>query len=95
MSPEQLLGETLDTAWDLWALAVVAYQVLTGALPFARAGTDWQRSVIAGKFTPLSEYLTEPPPTWELFFHRSFSTDRSERPRSAAELFDQLERALA
>src|SRR5262249_901464 len=34
MSPEQLLGEDLDVLWDLWALTVIAYETLTGALPF-------------------------------------------------------------
>jgi serine/threonine protein kinase len=95
MSPEQLLGEALDPAWDLWALSVVAYEALTGALPFAGAGADWQRAVLAGRFTPVSEHLAETPAAWEPFFRRCFSTDRSQRPASAARFFEQLERALA
>jgi Protein kinase domain len=95
MSPEQLLGEALDPAWDLWALAVVAYEALTGALPFAGAGAAWQRAVLAGRFTPLSDHLAETPATWEPFFRRCFSTDRSQRPVSAAGFFEQLERVLA
>jgi len=34
MSPEQRLGEAAHHAWDLWALAVVTYEMLTGAYPF-------------------------------------------------------------
>jgi hypothetical protein len=95
MSPDQLLGEALDPGWDLWALAVVAYEALTGALPFAGSGADWQRAVLAGRFTSLSEHLAETPAAWEPLFRRCFSTDRSQRPASAADFFEQLERALA
>jgi serine/threonine protein kinase len=35
MSPEQQRGETPDQAWDVWALAVVAFEVLTGTHPSA------------------------------------------------------------
>jgi serine/threonine protein kinase len=34
MSPEQLLGERPGVSWDVWALAVTAYETLTGALPY-------------------------------------------------------------
>jgi hypothetical protein len=95
MSPEQLLGGNLHKQWDLWALAVVAYEVLTGALPFDTSEPDWQRSVISGKFTPPSAYRAEAPGSWESFFRRCFSTDRGERPATAAEFFEQLESALS
>jgi tRNA A-37 threonylcarbamoyl transferase component Bud32 len=93
MSPEQLLGEKLDSLWDVWALSVVAYEALTGALPFLGT-SDWQSAVISGRFTPLSVHLPEAPARWKSFFDRCFSIDRRRRPASAEELLEQLERAV-
>lgn len=96
MSPEQLLGERPAVSWDIWALAVVAYEILTGALPFSVANRDkWRQSVLAGGYIPLSERLTDAPAQWEEFFARSLAADRTRRPQSAAEFLRHLEQALA
>jgi hypothetical protein len=96
MSPEQLLGEEPAVSWDLWALTVTAYEMLTGALPFSGAGGDgWRRSVLAGRAVPLSEHLADPPAAWEDFFARSLAADRAKRPGSAGEFLQDLERALS
>jgi serine/threonine-protein kinase len=95
MSPEQLMGEELNVQWDLWALAVVAYETLTGALPFSGTTVgDWRRAVMSGNVAPLSQHFNDPPPAWVAFFARSFAADRSSRPQSAAEFIKQLEEAF-
>jgi tRNA A-37 threonylcarbamoyl transferase component Bud32 len=95
MSPEQLLGERPDAASDIWALSVVAYECLTGALPFAAASRDhWRRAVLTGRCTPLCEHLADPPTALQAFFDSCLAIDRGRRPRSAAQLFSMLEQAL-
>jgi eukaryotic-like serine/threonine-protein kinase len=94
LSPEQLLGEPPDVSCDLWALAVVAYECLTGALPFPVTSRDaWRHLVLSGRPVPLREHLPDAPATWQEFFDRSLSPDRTRRPRSATEFFRQLQTA--
>jgi hypothetical protein len=53
MSPEQLRGQEVQPGWDLWALAVAAYEALAGELPFpAATAAEWHGAVLAGRFTP-------------------------------------------
>ena len=92
ISPEQLMGDSPDVSWDLWALTVVAYESLTAALPFPssreRPGANW---CCPDDSTPLSAHLADPPATWQAFFDRAFALDRASRPRSAAEFFRRFE----
>jgi serine/threonine-protein kinase len=95
MSPEQLLGRSPDVQWDLWSLAVVAYENLTGALPFgATSPSEWRSAILSGHFTPLDHHLTNPPPRWTAFFTSSFDANAAKRPGSATEFFRRLEDAL-
>ena len=96
MSPEQLTGENPAVSWDLWAIAVVAYEALTGALPFpAHSSEDWRRAVLYGSFTPLTEHMPNVSRRAQELFAHSFASDRTTRAQSAAEFFRRLEDALA
>ncbi len=96
MSPEQLLGQPVDTGSDVWALAVVAYEMIAGAKPFqASTAGEWQAAVAGGRIVPLETHLSDPPPRAEEFFARALSPDRTKRPTGAGEFFTLLERALA
>jgi len=96
MSPEQLQGKPVELSWDLWALAVVAYEMLTGNHPFARPTTlEWQTATLAGSLTPVSKYLSDAPGSWQQFFVRALALDPRERPASARMFLSELEQALS
>jgi len=94
MSPEQLRGEAPAETWDVWALAVVAFEMLTGTHPFACSGGG-TRSVLVGGCSPVpcldGSTLT---PTALTFFERAFAVDCSRRPLSARQFIDEFAAAL-
>ena len=96
MSPEQWLGQPPLPAWDLWALAVVAYEMLTGAHPFdGRSPADWFGIGRAARFTPLTKYVPQAPQVWQELFERTFAHDPSQRPQSAEMFLAEWQNAFA
>ena len=56
MSPEQAQGKTLTPASDIYSLATILYEVLTGKLPFdAKSAMDYIQLHVMAKPIPLSE----------------------------------------
>lgn len=95
MTPEQLRAQPVNPAWDLWALAVVSYEMLTGAHPFAGAtAAECHAAVLGGRFAPITRHLPDAPARWQEFFSRAFSLNPSDRPKSAQTFFAELERSL-
>jgi tRNA A-37 threonylcarbamoyl transferase component Bud32 len=96
MSPDQLTGEVASAAWDIWALAVIAYEMLTGAHPFpATSVGQMHHSIVNGRFTPLSTHLPDAPAEWQQFFERALSPKTAVRPQSAKEFVSALGTAFA
>lgn len=96
MGPEQLRGGAVEPAWDLWALAVMAYEMLTGARPFVGSTpAEWHSAVLAGRSIPVATPLPNAPPPWQDFFARALALDRAQRPDSARAFLSELEAALA
>lgn len=96
MAPDQLRGEPANPAWDLWALAVVAYEMLTGVNPFDGATpAEWNRAILAGRFTPITLHLPAAPAACQEFFARAFALESERRPASASTFFTEFTRALS
>jgi len=96
MAPEQLRGQSVEPAWDLWALAVMAYEMLTGAHPFpGSTAAECYSAILAGSFTSVSKHLPESPGRWQDFFVEVFALDPQRRPGTARMFLSQLERALS
>ena len=62
ISPEHLLGDSPDVSWDLWALAVVAYECpdRSASVSCRSRGRRGASSCCRGRHTPLSAHLAEP-----------------------------------
>jgi tRNA A-37 threonylcarbamoyl transferase component Bud32 len=95
MSPEQLRGRSPSPRWDLWALAVIAYEALCGCAPFVGDDSEMLRIAILGmNFPPVRELLPDAPPRWQAFFEGAFAHDEDDRSETVAEFWRGLRECL-
>ncbi len=93
MSPEQFTGKALDRRSDVYSLGVMAYEMLTGKLPF-EAETPWQWA---------TQHMTAQPAPFEIsapHIHladpmrqailRSLAKDREQRQAGAGQFINEL-----
>jgi eukaryotic-like serine/threonine-protein kinase len=86
MSPEQVLGEAIDARSDVYALAVVAFHLLTGALPFSASTPE--RTLTARLISkPLTLREAAPEIEWpeslQQAFNQALEGDPAERTPTA------------
>jgi serine/threonine-protein kinase len=91
MAPEQLRGEDPDPSWDLWALALIAFEMVCGSHPFASATFAHDAGIREAAADPR---LLNLPNGFQPFFARALALDRRARPASAAVLLADFERSL-
>jgi len=95
LSPEQLLGATVDARCDIYSLGVVLYEMLSGRKAFDGASLEnIYADVLAGRATPLSEVVAGVPASLSALVARAMARDPAERPATAAELSLELRRWL-
>jgi len=88
MSPEQARGQPLDGRSDLYSLGVIAYELLTGDLPFH--GPDALSVALAHVEQPVPRL----PPTrrpWQAFLDRILAKDPAQRFTDADEVLAGLD----
>jgi eukaryotic-like serine/threonine-protein kinase len=91
MSPEQAQGtKTVDFRSDLWSLAVIAFQCLTGHLPFdSEALGDLLMKIMVAPI-PVPSQLASVPASFDRWWAKAASRDAAERFQSAKEFSDSL-----
>jgi serine/threonine protein kinase len=95
MGPEQLRGHPAGVSGDLWAIAVMTYEMLAGTLPFPGATmADYQSAVLAGRVTPIRSCVPDASERLEKFFASALAADPALRPGRASQLVDQLQHVL-
>ena len=91
MSPEQIQGEGVDNRTDIYALGVIAFEMLTGKPPFA---ADSPAMVLVKQMTePLPRIGAIKPDLssqYDDVFERTLSREPTERPATAGELIELL-----
>lgn len=91
MSPEQCLGEPLDTRSDVYSLGVMFYELLSGIRPFAA-------ETVSGV---INRHLSEPPPPLaaslgiprriSVGIMHALAKDPDDRPQTATDLARQMQ----
>jgi serine/threonine protein kinase len=91
MSPEQIRGRPLDARSDVYALGILAFEMLTGELPFQ--GKNAQEMMIArlkGKARSLREIKSEMPARLDAVLAKAMSLEPNDRFPSMTAFADAL-----
>jgi len=97
MSPEQAQGKALTPASDIYSLAVILYEVLTGKLPFdAKSAMDHIQLHVTGKPIPLNQRSEGKtfPPLLERVIDRALAKRPEDRFATAAAFADAMKQVL-
>ncbi len=95
-SPEVIDGRISTIVGDIFSLAVVSYEMLTGRLPFeGKSKNDILRAQYAGPAALPSELRPDLPPAVDNVFVKALSFEPAERYKRAREFSDALTTALA
>lgn len=95
LAPEQARGEKATPASDRYALAVVAFELLTGTRPFEReSSTAEALAHVSAPIPPASRLNPELPPQVDDALARGLAKEPEHRYESAADLVHALRDAL-
>jgi eukaryotic-like serine/threonine-protein kinase len=92
MSPEQAQAKEVDHRTDLFAVAVVAFEALTGQRPFRGESFGDLVLAICASPVPIPSRVGAVPPGFDEWFVRATQRDRERRFASAREMAAELER---
>jgi serine/threonine-protein kinase len=96
IAPEQVSGQPAAAAADIYSLAGVLYECLTGSLPFDRGGDVAVLYAHTNEPPPRpTDVCPDLPPALDEVIVRGMAKDPAERPSSAVELIGAARDALA
>jgi serine/threonine-protein kinase len=95
MSPEQAQGiKSVDARSDLWSVAVIVYQCLTGKLPFESEALGDLLVKIIVQPIPVPSHAAPVPPGFDRWWAKAADRNPDQRYQTAKELASSLEVAL-
>jgi eukaryotic-like serine/threonine-protein kinase len=98
MSPEQAQGEPIDNRSDIYSLALILYELITGKLPFdAKTPLDIMKAHVRDAPIPLSQRISGKPfwPELEAVMNKALEKVPAERYETAAQFGEALLGCLA
>jgi hypothetical protein len=96
MAPEQALGKDVGRWTDLYAVGVIAYELLSGRLPFEGSGLPLETVLkhLKEPVPPLRSVAPDVDPRLASWVERMLAKDARKRPASAAQAWEQLEETV-
>jgi serine/threonine protein kinase len=94
MSPEQAESRQVDARSDLWSMAVVIFECVTGSLPFEGESLPALLRAICYDPIVVPSAVAPVPQGFDTWFARAVARDPDQRFQTARELVDQLEPLL-
>ena len=92
MSPEQVLGKTVDHCTDILAFGTILYEMVTGKQPFRKSTSAETMTAILNEEPPsISQITPTAPPGMQRIVHRCLEKDPEQRFHSSHDLAFALE----
>ena len=95
LSPEQAQGERATPASDRYALAVVAFELLTGRRPFESESATAEAAAHVHAEIPSVSAVADLPPELDPVFRRALAKDPAQRFGSSEDFVEALREGLA
>lgn len=96
MSPEQANGAEVRPTSDVFSFGVLAYELLTGQLPFKGHGPGAVlAAIVSGRYTPIAAVRREVPGELARVVERCLERDPADRFQSGQDVSHALQRALS
>ena len=90
MSPEHITAQVVDHRTDLWAMAVMAFECMTGRRPFESPDLGQLVLQICSYAIPIPSQSAPVPAGFDAWFARAARREIDQRFQSARELADEL-----
>src|SRR5216684_1911852 len=95
VAPERLVGREVDGRADVYSLAAVIFEAVTGRRPFS--SKSWIETLSRRLYEPppnVREVAADIPPAFAAVLQQAMDRDPNRRPATAGELLDRLEFSL-